>query len=259
MTNELGRRVVAAVLTAWTSMLLPWPACADEESPRDFAARVLEAMPSTSFVARMRLTTPGGLFRDLTMSRKKLGKDLDARYLEVTGPINIKDTRYLFHDRTDGEDEQFMYLPVLQRMVRLSKQTRREPFLGSDFYVHDMIRPALDDFTYAFVGERTVDGRRCRLVESVPKDPERELYGKSIAAVDPQDLLVLRVELYDKENTLFKVLTVERIEKVDGHWTALVQRMENAQDETASRLDILEIQYDVPILDDVFEIAHLLR
>lgn len=259
MTHKIGRLATAILLAGWSFVLLLTPARADEESPRAFAARVLDATPGTSFVATMRLTTPGGLFREITASRKKLGTGIDARYLEVTGPINIKDTRYLFFDRTEGEDQQFMYLPVLQRVIRLSEKTRREPFLGSTFYIYDMIQPVLDDFTYAFVGERTVSARNCRLVESVPKDPDSKLYGKTVVAVDPQDLLVLAAELYDREGHLFKVLTVEQIEQIDGHWTALVQRMENAQDQTASRLEILEIRYDVPILDEVFELANLMR
>ena len=167
--------------------------------------------------------------------------------------------RYLFYERTVGEDEQYMYLSSMRRAIRLSEKTRREPFLGSTFYVIDMVEPALDDFTYRFVGEQEVGGRACRLVESMPKKPEKEFYGKSVSAVDPKDLVVMRSELYDQKGKLFKVLTVEKLEKIDGFWTALLERMEDVQDQTSSLLETIEITYRVPLTDDTFHVSNLLR
>ncbi|MFQ5666248.1 MAG: outer membrane lipoprotein-sorting protein [Candidatus Binatia bacterium] len=231
----------------------------EEESARDLVKRVIDTVPNDTYVARMKLTTPGGLVREYTTSGKPLEKDLDARYLEVTDPFSLHDTRYLFYERTEKPDEQFTYVPALKRVIRLSEKTRREPFLGSTFYVTDMVAPALDDFTYQFVGEETVGGRKTRLVESVPKIPDREFYGKSILAIDPTDLVVLRAQLYDQKGNLFKVLTVETIEKIKGHWTPMHQRMENVQDHTTSQLQTVEINYGVPLSDEMFHIAYLGR
>ena len=152
-----------------------------------------------------------------------------------------------------------MFMPALKRVIRLSEKSRREPFLGSTFYVVDLVEPVLDDFRYAFVGERTVNGTACRLVESVPKDPAKHLYGKTVAAIDPVELVVWQSELYDQERAPFKILTVEKFEKIDGHWTPRVQRMKDLRDGEVSILDLQEIEYDAPLLDETFELAHLLR
>jgi hypothetical protein len=52
---------------------------------------------------------------------------------------------------------------------------------------------------------------------------------------------------------------MEKVEKIDDWWTPLRQRMDNLRDETTSKLEILEIQYRVPLSDDLFHISHLGR
>jgi hypothetical protein len=244
------------------TMLLAAPslcAAAHDEEARALVKGVIDSAPDVPSVARMRLTTPGGLERLFTLWAKPLGDDLDGRYLEVTSPVNLQDTRYLFYERTVGEDEQYVYMPSMKRAIRLSETSRREPFLSSNFYIIDMVEPALDDFTYRFVGEEEVGGRACRLVESTPKNPAKEFYGRTVSAIDPQDLIVMRTHLYDPKGELTKVLTVEKIEKIDGFWTPLLERMDNIRDKTTSELQTLEIRYREPLTDEIFHISHLVR
>ncbi|MGH7788117.1 MAG: outer membrane lipoprotein-sorting protein [Candidatus Binatia bacterium] len=229
------------------------------EDARGLVQRVSDTQPTDAYQFRMTLTTPGGLEREFTLSGKDLPNDIDARYLEVTGPFNLKDTRYLFYDRNERRDDQFVYLPFMKRIVRLSDKTRREPFLASTFYVNDIIEPAIDDFTYRFVGDAVVKQRNCRLVESLPKDPEHETYSKSIMAIDPIDLVVMRAELFDRNDKLLKVHTIETLEKIDGFWTPRKQVMHNVQDDETSELDTVEVQYHAPLGDEIFREAHLGR
>jgi len=232
---------------------------APPEEARALVQRVSDTRPEKAYTFRMTLTTPGGLEREFTFSGKDLGHGLDARYLEVTGPFNLQDTRYLFYDRNKRRDEQFVYLPFMKRIVRLSDKTRREPFLGSTFYVNDILEPAIDDYTYRFVGDDVVEQRKCRLVESLPKDPERETYSKTIMAIDPLDLVVLRVQLFDKDGQLLKVHTIETLEKIDGYWTPRQQVMHNVQDDEKSQLHTVAVQYNAGLGDDIFHEAYLGR
>jgi hypothetical protein len=229
------------------------------EDARGLVQRVSDTQPENAYMSRMLLTTPGGLEREFTISSKQLPNAIDARYLEVTAPFNLKDTRYLFYDRNQRRDDQYAYYPFMKRIVRLSEKTRQEPFLGSTFYVDDIVEPAIDDYTYRFVGDDVVNQRNCRLVESLPKNPERETYGKSILAIDPIDLVVMRVQLFDKGLKPFKVHTIETIEKIDGYWTPRKQIMHNVQDDEKSRLDTVEVQYNAPLGDDIFREAYLGR
>jgi outer membrane lipoprotein-sorting protein len=104
-----------------------------------------------------------------------------------------------------------------------------------------------------------VNGRAVKLVETRPKAPAGELYSKTILAIDPKDLLVLRAEFFDPKGKPLKTWTVERLEKVDGIWTAMEQRMTNVQESATSRLAISDIRYNADVPDETFNRAHLGR
>ena len=93
----------------------------------------------------------------------------------------------------------------------------------------------------------------------MPKNTARDTYGKSVIAIDPIDLVVVRAQLYDHDGKLLKVHTVDKLEKIDGYWTPRLQTMQNVQESTSSELETLEIHYNAPIGDDVFREAHLGR
>lgn len=230
-----------------------------EDAARDLARRVADAAYEGPFVADLMLTTTGAMERRLTMSGTRLGDGEVVRYMEVTAPFNLRGTRYLLFERTGERDEQFLYVPTMKRVMRLSETTRREPFLGSTFYLVDLVRPGLDEFVYGFVGDETVQGRPCRLVEATPKVPDQAFYGRSVFAVDPADLVVLRIELFDADGEPLKVLHIDALERREGHWTATRQRMVNLPANESSTLVVERIDYDATLPAETFTVGHLGR
>ncbi|HUI24986.1 MAG TPA: outer membrane lipoprotein-sorting protein, partial [Candidatus Kryptonia bacterium] len=166
-------RFVNAVL-ATALFLGPLMAVADDLGPRELLQKVIDTLPHTPFTAKAKLSSPTrGWVREMELSYKHVDNN-DASYLEVTAPMDVKDTRFLLIDHLTGPDEQWIYVPAIKRSIQVSEQTRKQPFLGSDFYVSDMVRPDIDAFTYQYVGEEDVGGRHCKLIESTPKNPEKE-------------------------------------------------------------------------------------
>lgn len=246
--------VMGFLLVGWSA-----PARADDPPPRELLQKVIDTIPRTPFQAKAKLSSPSrGWVRELELSYKNLD-NADATYLEVTAPMDVKDTRFLLYDRVTGADEQWIYVPAMKRSIQVSSQTRKQPFLGSDFYVSDMVRPDIEAFTYAYVGEADIGGRHCKLVESTPKNPADEVYSKTIIAIDPKDLVITRTEFFDPKGKLLKVFTIEKLEKIDGMWTPLLQTMKNVQDNTESKLEITEVKYNAPVSDEMFRKAYLTR
>ncbi len=260
MSGERVRSTIRRVLYAvvWGVLVTAVSAHAEDDGARDLVKRMLDAVPKVSLTANATLTSDRGWVRELALSRAFVD-DADASYLEVTSPLDLKDTRFLLFDRAQGRDEQFMYVPTVKRAMQISDETRKQPFLGSDFYVSDMVRPELDGYLYRFVGEEKIGDRSATLVEAVPKDPEDELYAKTISAIDPTDLLVLRVQFFDEKGKPLKVWTLEKVEKIGGVWTPLVQRMDGLQEKHESRLTLTEVRYNVDLPRDIFNRRHLSR
>lgn len=249
---------LVSVTTAAASSEEAAPAAADPEDPRTLIERAIATLPDASLKASIELSSSRGWTRTFEASGKRVD-DAVASYIEVTGPQDVKDTRFLFFERVNAPDEQHMYIPLVKRAIQIADETRKQAFLGSDFLISDLVAPEVDSYTYKFVGESEVLGRKCRLVESAPKDMETAVYSKSIGCVDTDDLIVLRTELFDKKGSLLKVWTLKKLEKIDGFWTPLEQEMVNVQDSTSSTITITRIEYNVELPDDIFTRARLLR
>jgi Outer membrane lipoprotein-sorting protein len=230
-----------------------------DESALDLMKRVQDAAPKTPLQAKGKLTSDRGQVRELQLSRKRVNDDVDASYMEVTAPMDLKDTRFLFFDHKTGRDEQFIYVPAAKRAIQVGGQTRKQSFLGSEFYVGDFARPEVDAFTYTFVGDENVGGRQCKLVQAVPKKPDDALYSKSIMAIDPNDLVVMRTQLYDDKGQLLKVWTIEKLDKIDGTWTPVKQKIEDVQEHHWSELEMTDIKYNTQLPDDIFNKSYLTR
>jgi outer membrane lipoprotein-sorting protein len=253
-----GNRGLCVGLTGVMLVVMAAAAAAEEESAHDLVKRMLESTAKIPVTARVKLSSDRGWVRELTMSGKPLN-GADASYMEVTAPMDMKDTRFLLLDRATGRDEQFIYVPAAKRAMQVSTETRKQPFLGSDFYIYDMVRPDLEGFNYAFVGEEDVGGHHCKLIQSTPKEPAGELYSKTITAMDVQDAVVLRTQFFDPQGKPLKVWTITKLEKVDGHWTPLDQTMVNQQENHQSRLELIDVKYDADIPDETFSRMHLTR
>lgn len=226
---------------------------------RELVTKVLEARPQTPFIAQATLRSESRDWsRELTLRYKRLG-DVDASYLEVTDPFDVKGTSFLLLDRERGPDEQYIYVPAMGRTLQVSERSRKQPFLGSDFYVSDMVRPDPDAYEYTLIGEDEIDGHGCKLVQATPKAPEQELYGKTVFAIDPKEPALIRTQFFDKHGKLLKVWTVDDLERIDGVLTPRKQTMKNVQEGTESTLEIKEIEYNADIPDDLFQRSQLGR
>lgn len=243
-----GLLLAAAAPAAW----------ADDAEARDLVRRVLEAIPKQSFVAKLTLSSPDSGPRELQMSRKYVG-GTHGSYLEVTAPDDLAGIRFLFLERAHAPDEQYIKVKASRNAVRVSDDIRKQPFLGSAFYVSDLVMPELDDYTYRAAGQDVIGGRSVMLVEMTPKHSEQEIYAKTVLALDPKDLLVLRREFFDRKGDRVKVWTIDKVEQIDGIWTLTGQEMQNLKDNMRSRLDIRNIKYNAELPDEMFTPAYLVR
>ena len=255
----MGRRTGHGVAIMTAVLALAGAPVRADETARDLVKRATDSAPQVPIFARANLSSSRGWRRQFEASHKKLPDQSYAVYIEFIAPQDVRDTRFLAFDRADGRDQQFMWVPAVGRVIEINNEARKQPFLGSDFYVSDMAAAPIDDFTYSFAGEAEVGGRHCKLIEIVPKNAAAWPYSKTIAAIDPIDLVTMRTEFFDAKGQPLKVWTIEKLEKVDGIWTPLVQVMKNLQQQTDSRIETTEIKYNADVPDDVFTRRNLTR
>ncbi|HYD49905.1 MAG TPA: outer membrane lipoprotein-sorting protein [Terriglobales bacterium] len=246
-----------SALVLMLGALAPTAASAAEGDARALAQRASEALPKVPFEAKVKLTTPQGP-RELELKQKVVDGTRKG-YLEVVGPADLKGIRHLFLEPKNEPPTQFLKLTASRSIVRVADEVRSQPFLGSTFYIADLVEPPLDAYTHTFVGDAEVAGRYCKLVQSIARDPANEIYSKIVTAIDPKELVVMRREFFDKKGAPLKVWQVEKLEKIDGIWTPRIQDMRNTQDKTESRLEVVEIKYNAQLDDSIFTPEYLKR
>jgi outer membrane lipoprotein-sorting protein len=251
------RNGTAAALAALLA-LAPAAAYAAGDGAGALVRKAVEALPKNTFEAKLKLTPSNQPPRDLTLEHKVVG-GARASYLEVTAPDALSGIRFLFLEHPTGQPEQYIKVAAARNAVQVKDQVRKQPFLESDFYVSDLVEPQVDAYEYKFVGEEEVLGRKTKLVESVPKNSAGEIYGKTVVAIDPQDMLILKRSFYDLKGNLLKVWTIDQVEKVDGVWTFRKQTMTTVPAKTSSTLETPDVKYDVELKDSVFTPEHLRR
>ncbi len=178
-------------------------------------------------------------------------------YLE---PSNIKGTAFLTWDYPDADkdDDQWLYLPAMRKVRRISASDRGDYFLGTDLSYEDIkleTRVSMEDYRRRTVGEDEVDDHHCYLLEAIPVDREtaKELgYGKVEQCVDSEIWMVRRTRFWDTKGNPLKTVYFRDIRKVQGIWTQ--HRIEVAHHKTGHRTLFLfsEVDYRHGVDDGLF-------
>jgi len=178
-------------------------------------------------------------------------------YLE---PSNVKDTAFLTWDYPDidKDDDQWLYLPAMRKVRRISASDRGDYFLGTDLTYEDIkleTRISIDDYKRRTIGEDKVDGHHCYLLESIPVDDEtaRELgYGKVEQCVDDKIWMVRRARFWDTRGKPLKTAYFRDIRQVQGIWTQ--HRIEVENHKTGHRTLFLfsDVDYRQGVSDTLF-------
>ena len=83
--------------------------------------------------------------------REGSNKDGDRSILSFSWPPDVKNTRLLTWSHFAVSDDQWLFLPSIKRVKRLSARGRKASFMGSEFSYEDMARPELEKYTYKYV------------------------------------------------------------------------------------------------------------
>jgi hypothetical protein len=144
-------------------------------------------------------------------------------------PRDVKGTAFLSFAHKVDADDQWLYLPALKRVKRISTSNKSGPFMGSEFACEDLISPEVEKYTYKYLKDEALNGVDCFVCERYPVDP-RSGYSKQIAWVDKGKYIAHQIEFYDKKGDTMKTLHWIGYQQYEGkHWRADKMHMVNHQ------------------------------
>jgi outer membrane lipoprotein-sorting protein len=195
--------------------------------------------------------------RSIRAVSKEYG-ELSKTMIRFLSPADVKGTGFLVWENTGRDDDQFLYLPALkQDPRRIASSEKSSRFMGTEFTYEDLESRKVDDDAHTLLREETYKAIKCYVVESVPKNSKDTQYSKYISWIRPDIWLPIKIEFYDKNGELLKIMTANTIEKIDGIWTVMESEMDNVQEGKKTRLIIDKIQYNLAIPDDYFTERYL--
>ncbi|MBU1138502.1 MAG: outer membrane lipoprotein-sorting protein [Proteobacteria bacterium] len=145
-------------------------------------------------------------------------------------PGDVRGTALLTYGHKVGDDDQWLYLPALKRVKRISARNKSGAFMGSEFSYEDFGSIEVEKYTYQYLGEETLAGRNCYIVQRSPVDTENSGYSRIVSWLDQDDYRIWKEEYYDSKNRFLKTLSMQEYHLYLGTlWKAHEMRMVNHQ------------------------------
>ncbi len=170
-----------------------------------------------------------------------------VRTLEVQGdgdksltifdhPADVKGTAFLSYTHAVKADDQWLYLPALKRVKRISSANKSGPFMGSEFAYEDISSQEIEKYHYKYLRDETLDGQETFVIQRTPQY-KHSGYTKQMAWIDKQHYRVLKVAYFDRKGAHLKTLTIKDYKQyLDKYWRADRMHMANHQNGKSTTL-----------------------
>ena len=169
------------------------------------------------------------------------GEEGDKSLFVFDQPRDVQGTALLTHVHTNADDDQWLYLPALKRVKRISASKRAGSFMGSEFTFEDMSSPEVEEYDHKYLRDEPCGELTCMVTEQVPLDPKSG-YSRKVVWQDEGEYRAWKVELYDRKGMHVKTLTLEDYQQYQNRfWRAGKQTMANHQ--TGARTVLLWTDY----------------
>ena len=167
-------------------------------------------------------------------------EDGDKSLMEFKTPLDVKGTKFLSHEKIGKNNNQWLYLPALKRVKRITSKNKSGSFMGSEFSYEDLSSREPSKYTYSQeFQEVDLNTTNTYQYERYPKD-KYSGYSKQIIWVDASRFVVLKIDYYDKKKELLKTSIFSGYKKIKDTYRMSKMSMVNHQSKKATTLKYLE-------------------
>jgi hypothetical protein len=176
--------------------------------------------------------------RELKSFRKDKGEDT-LSILFFVSPADVKGTGFLTYDYEESgkDDDQWLFLPALRKSKRIAASDKSGSFMGSDFNYSDMTDPDLEEYDYTLVKEEEVGGHPTWQIQALP-----------------------RAANWVYKSPRLKFMQVNKLEQIDGIWTATELQMVTREGNATVHATILQfngVRFGQSLTEELFTVRQL--
>ncbi len=194
--------------------------------------------------------------RLLTTKTFELNEDGDKSLIVFNSPRDVKGTATLTFTHKKGSDDQWLFLPSIKRVKRISSNNKSGPFVGSEFAYEDLSSQEVEKYTYKFIEEKG----NLIIVEQDPVDPKSGYTRRLVTYNKAKGYRMEKVEFYDRKNSLLKTLVYSKYKLYKNKfWRAGEFNMSNRQSNKETKLEFTEYDFNIELTEEDFSQVALKR
>lgn len=255
--------ILVLIISLIASILcLPAYSYGEELSALDIMKQVeeKEREKTMSAITKMVLIGNDGQQRNRVMqSYTKRENGVTKKSIFFISPPNVKGAALLTIDYTskDQEDDQWIYLPALHKIKRISAGNRNGSFMGSDISYGDLTQKSIDLYSYKLLKEQQLGEHMIWVIEAIPKAEEtKKLYGysKSLLLVRQDNFVIVR-SVHWLDNNLLKYSEVKTLKQLEGIWVPLevhAKTVSNGKTIHQTIITSKDVKLNQPVENDIF-------
>jgi hypothetical protein len=209
----------------------------------------------TKALLKMRLTNKNGdeSIRSLKLNTLEVAGEGDKSLTIFDSPRDIKGTAFLSFTHALVPDEQWLYLPALKRVKRISSSNKSGPFLGSEYAFEDLTSFEIAKYSYQYLRDEVVDEIDCFVIEANPQY-KHSGYTRELIWIDKARYIPIKIDYYDRKNALLKTQHFKKYQQyLNQYWRADEQMMTNHQNGKTTTLLWQDYQFKVGLTSRNFD------
>ncbi|MCY4428987.1 MAG: outer membrane lipoprotein-sorting protein [Rhodospirillales bacterium] len=164
--------------------------------------------------------------REIRLKVMEVAEDGDRTVFVFENPRDVKGTAFLVHAHKEEADDQWLYLPALKRVKRISSSNQSGSFMGSEFSYEDLGSVEVEKYAHRLIGDEACGDVQCTVLERVPLDDDSG-YSRQLIWLD-SELRTVQVQFFDRRDEHLKTMVAEDFEKfLDRFWRSRKITMTN--------------------------------
>ncbi len=265
VARRSGVKVAAMSLLVVVGLAWGDPAVAQDEAAAERGRAVLLRVEEANADIRSEEAEVAMILRD--RGGRSVTRDVRMAFLDPEGsetrslirfnsPPDVRGTAFLTHQK-EGDDDQWLYLPALDRVKRIAANKRSGNFVGTEFTYEDLGGRRVADYTHRFLREESLDGETVDVVESRPTSSHSG-YSRIVSWVSRERAVLMKAEYYDRKERHLKTSRSEGFHQPDGqHWRFRTATMENHLNGKSTTLEVAKWSLDAELDSSEFTVEAL--
>ncbi|MFQ5580035.1 MAG: outer membrane lipoprotein-sorting protein [Nitrospiria bacterium] len=185
--------------------------------------------------------------------------DGDKSLIIFDNPRDVKGTAFLSFTHKIKNDDQWIFLPALKRVKRISSSNKSGSFMGSEFAYEDITSQEVEKYTYRWLRDEDYEGQSTFVIERYPVDPNSG-YTRQVVWIDQAEYRPLKVDYFDRKKDLLKTLTYHGYQQYLGKfWRPDRMEMVNHQTGKGTVLNWKDFKFKTGLTDRNFNKNSLKR